>query len=339
VEVLVTGGNGFVGRHVVRALLDRGDGVRVLALPAEDTSSLAAGGVAVHRGDIRLPETLAPAIDGADAVVHLAAMMDVWRPLEDYRAVNVLGTEHVARAALLAGTRRFIHMSSSSVYGVSPGSPVEESHPLSPFDDPYPRTKAEGETLVQRMIADHGLAAVILRPDQIFGPGDWLHFGRTADRLRSGRAIVAGRGDNVLPLVYVADAVQGLLLALDDDGAVGQAFNITNDGYITQREFLTAVAREMGASPPRARVPYHVLYALAWWAERAAQAMRTTRRPPLTRLGVVFAATEMRVSIAKARQVLGYEPKTPLREGIRLTAEWLQSHHAGAATPVSGAVT
>ena len=102
-DVLVTGGNGFVGHHLVEALLDRGERVRVLALPEEDASGLERRGVAVHRGDICRPETLAAPMHGADAVIHLAAMMHVWRPLRDYRAVNVDGTEHVCKAALAAG--------------------------------------------------------------------------------------------------------------------------------------------------------------------------------------------------------------------------------------------
>src|SRR6266702_7458396 len=218
--ILVTGGNGFVGRHVVSALQERGDVMRVLALPSEDTSWLRQRGVAVYHGDVRVPESLARPVDGADAVLHLAAMMDVWRPTEDYRAVNVAGTENIGRAALAAGVRRFVHMSSSSVYGVALGRPADESFPLAPFPDPYPITKAAGDRVVQRMIAEDHLPAVIIRPDQIFGPGDHLHFGRMADRLRAGRGIVVGPGDNAMPFVYVTDAVQGLLLALDHDRAV-----------------------------------------------------------------------------------------------------------------------
>src|SRR5919198_1414530 len=129
-EVLVTGGNGFVGHHVVEALLDRGDRARVLALPGEDVSWLEARGVAIHRGDIRNPETLAAPMRGAEAVLHLAAMMDVWQPMRVYVAVNVGGTGNVCRAALAAGVRRLVHMSSSSVYGMGWDTPVEEHFAL-----------------------------------------------------------------------------------------------------------------------------------------------------------------------------------------------------------------
>jgi nucleoside-diphosphate-sugar epimerase len=330
--ILITGGNGFVGRHVISALQDRGDRVRVLALPGEDVSWLQERGVAVYRGDIRAPESLAQPVRGADAVLHLAAMMDVWRPIEDYRAVNVTGTENVCRAALAADVRRLVHMSSSSVYGVALGRPADESFPLAPFPDPYPITKAEGDRLVQRMIAEDHLPAVIIRPDQIFGPGDHLHFGTMADRLRSGHGIVIGSGDNTMPFVYVADIVRGLLLALDHDQAVGEAYNITNDQPLTQAQMLQAIAQEIGASPPRLHVPYRALYAAGYLAERLAMLAPSRARPPITRLGVAFFGTDNRYAIGKARRELGYSPQVGLRDAVRITAAWYQQHDRSSLT-------
>jgi nucleoside-diphosphate-sugar epimerase len=327
--VLVTGGNGFVGRHLVPALQDRGWAVRVLALPDEDTCWLQDHGIAVYEGDVRHPESLSAPMRGASAVLHLAAMMDVWRPIEDYRAVNVTGTENVCRAALTAGARRLIHMSSSSVYGMGLGRPADETFPLAPFPDPYPVTKAAGDVAVQRMIAEDHLPAVIIRPDQIFGPGDHLHFGRMADRLRAGKGIIVGRGDNAMPFVYVTDVVQGLLAALDHPDAVGQAFNITNDSPLTQHQLLAAIARETGGSLPRIHVPYQALYATGYLAERVAALTPSRRRPPITRLGVAFFGTDNRYAIGKARRELGFQPLVDLPEGVRLAAAW----YRGASRP------
>ena len=321
-RVLITGGNGFVGRHLVTALQQRGDEVRVLALPEEDTCVLEEHGVDVHRGDIRSPSTLVAAMDGADAVLHLAAMMDVWRPFADYHAVNVTGTENVCRVALAAGVGRLVHMSSSSVYGMALGRPADEGFPLLPFPDPYPLTKAAGDRLVYRLVRKEGLAAVIVRPDQIFGPGDHMHFGRMADRLRSGTSVIVGAGDNALPLVYVSDVVQGLLLALDEKRAVGEAYNVTNDHPLTQKQLLQAIARAVGARPPRVHMPYRALYAAGFAAERLAGHGSSSRRPPITRLGVAFAGTDNRYGIGKARRELGYSPCVDLEDGVRRTARW-----------------
>jgi nucleoside-diphosphate-sugar epimerase len=105
-EILVTGGNGLLGRHLVPELQRRGDTVRVLALPTEDASWLEQRGISVLRGDVRDPHTLAGPMAGVTAVVHMAAMIGVWRPAAEYRAVNVAGTRNVCRAALAAGVAR-----------------------------------------------------------------------------------------------------------------------------------------------------------------------------------------------------------------------------------------
>ena len=320
-EILVTGGSGFLGRQVVKALRKRSESVRVLALPGEDTISLEIQGVDVYRGDIRDPQAVVAAMNGVEGVLHLAGMMGLWRPIEDYRAVNVTGTENVCRAALAEGAR-VVHVSSWTVYGMGLGEPVREDRPLRPLREPYAMTKAEGDLSVQRMIAEDQLRAVIIRPGTIFGPGSTLNFGRIADRLLAGRWIIVGSGRNALPLVYASDVVRGLLHALDEPHALGEAYNIGNDHSLSQREFLTAVAREIGARPPRIRVPYRALYSVAYVAERLAEATRSTREPVVTRHGVNLFGTDNRHAIDKARRELGYAPQVPLTQGIRLAASW-----------------
>jgi nucleoside-diphosphate-sugar epimerase len=321
-DVLITGGNGLLGHHLVSALQERGDSVRVLALPGEETGWLEQRGVEVHRGDVRQPETLTAPVSGAHAVLHLAGMMGVWRPTEDYHAVNVTGTLNVCRAALSEGVGRVVHVSSWTVYGMDLGLPAREDFLLRPFHEPYAVTKAAGDKAVQRMIAEEHLPAVIIRPGSFFGPGDRLHFGRLADRLREGRGVIIGPGDNALPFVYVTDVVQGLLLALDHAHAVGHAFNITTDRPLTQQELLEAIARETGASPPRVHVPYRPLYTAGYLAERLAMASGSKTQPMMTRLGVKLFGTDNRHAIDKAREELGYRPRVGLREGVRLAADW-----------------
>jgi nucleoside-diphosphate-sugar epimerase len=320
-QILITGGNGFVGRHVVAALQARHDCVRVLALPTEDTSTLEERGVVVHRADVRDPQAVAAAMSGVDGVLHLAGMMGVWRPMPDYQAVNVTGTENVCRAALAEGAR-VVHVSSWTVYGMGLGEPVSEDFPLTPLREPYAMTKAAGDIAVQRMIAEDDLPAVIIRPGTIFGPGSELNFGRIADRVRAGRWIIVGSGRNALPLVYVTDVVQGLLLALDEDGAVGQAYNITNDRPLTQQQLIRLIAREIGARPPRMRVPYRPLYAAAYAAERLAVLTRSNREPLVTRHGVNLFGTDNRHAIEKARRELRYAPSVELQAGVRFAAAW-----------------
>ena len=261
-------------------------------------------------------------MSGVTAVFHLAGMMGVWRPLRDYRAVNVTGTRNVCMAALAEGVGRLVHVSSWTVYGMDLGRPSQEGFLLKPFCEPYAITKAEGDLAVQQMIADDHLPAVIIRPGTFFGPGDRLHYGRMADRLRAGKGVIVGRGENALPFVFITDVVQGLLLALDREHAVGQAYNVGNDSPLTQQQVLDAIAHDIGASPPTIHIPYRVLYAAGSAVEGVASLTGSQRQPILTRLGVKLFGTDNRHAIDKAQLELGYRPQVPVREGLRLTAAW-----------------
>jgi 2-alkyl-3-oxoalkanoate reductase len=330
-EILVTGANGLLGRHVVTMLQARGDDVRALVLPAEDATWLEARRVAVFRGDLRSPETLAAPLRGADALLNLAGMMGAWCSMQAYYDVNVTGVEGLCRAALAAGVGRVVHISSWRVYGNDVGTPCREDFPMRPLREPYSVTKVQGETVVQRLIAEEGLPAVIIRPGTFFGPGDRLHFGQLADRLRSGVSLIIGSGRNAVPFVYVTDVAQGVVLALDTERAVGQAYNITTDEVMTQDELLRAVADEVGAKPPSIHVPYHVLYAAAYAAEQVAMLPGYRRHPLVTRMGVTVFGADNRHSIDKARTELAYVPRVPLRDGVRLAGEWYRHQHEAAA--------
>jgi 2-alkyl-3-oxoalkanoate reductase len=322
-RVLVTGATGFVGPYLVSALRARGDTVRILALPGEDTTRFEQEHISIYRGDICLPETLAEPMRGVDTVFHLAGIHGLWRPKKEYYRVNVEGTEHVCQTTLTAGVRRLIHVSSWSVYGMGLGQPLHEGLPLRPLlSDSYTATKAEADKLVQRYITRRGLPAVIVRPAIMFGPGDQVNFRRMADRLRANKAVIIGSGHNALAFVYVTDVVQALLLASTQERAIGQTYNLSNDEPLTQEAFWGAIAEEIKAKPPRLHIPFHALYTLAFLAEHATSTDNPRRQPLVTRLGVQLFGTDNRIDIDKARRELGYTPQVSIREGIHRTASW-----------------
>jgi len=331
-EITITGGNGFLGRYLIGALQSRGDRVRVLALETEDTSWLEAHDVAVHRGDILDPDSLGPAFRGIQGVFHLAARIGAWHPMRDYHATNVVGTENVCQAALSAGVSRVVHISSAMVYDLASGRPVTELERLAPLDEPYCLSKAEGDLLVQRMIRYEHLPAVVLRPGTLIGPGDRLNFGRMADRVCAGRSIIIGRGGNAIPLFDVTDMVRALVLALDSEHALGETYNIGHDQPLTQADYLSLIAQELDAPPPRARVPYALLYSAAYCAERVAS-MTGNRVPPfVTRHGIKLYGADNVLSIEKARRELGYEPSVSLRDAVRRAARWYRDQQADPAS-------
>jgi len=329
-KVLITGATGLLGDHLLQALQQRGEQIRALVLPVENAEKLIAQGVEVVRGDVTDAGTLAPAVNDIEIIFHLAGMMGVNRPLAEYRLVNVTGSENLYRAAQAAGVRRFVHTSSHTVYGLGYGLFLNEKDALRPDPDTYSITKAEGDRLMRHLMLKSGVETVILRPGTFFGPGDRLHFGRIAQRMRNGKGVIIGRGDNALPFCYVTDVVQGFLLAAYHDKAPGNVYNVSNDRPLTQQEIFNAIADDVGGKRPTRRLPYLPVYYGSIVAEKAALIAHT--RPIVTRLGVMMFGTDTRHSVEKARSELGYEPKVDIRQGIRLAAAWF--HAAGMEQPL-----
>src|SRR6266516_3266555 len=342
-KVLITGATGLLGGHLLQALRQRGEQIRALVLPVENAERLTAQGIEVVRGDVTDAGTLAPALKGIEIIIHLAGMMGVNRPLADYRLVNVTGSENLYRAAQAAGVRRFVHTSSHTVYGLGHGRFLTEQDALRPDPDPYGITKAEGDRLTRRLLLESDVETVILRPGTFFGPGDRLHFGRMAQRIKSGKGVIIGRGDNALPFCYVTDVAQGFLLAAYHEKAAGNVYNITNDHPLTQQEIFDAIADAIGARRITRHLPYLPIYYGAFVAEKLAQITHT--RPSVTRWGVMMFGSDTRHSVEKARRELGYEPKVDIREGIRLAAAWFNAGgmeqpfvtHASQYAPLGGA--
>lgn len=323
-RVLITGATGLLGGHLIQALQERGEQIRALVLPVENADKLIEQGVEVVRGDITDASTLGPAVKDVELIFHLAGMMGVWRPLSDYRLVNVTGSENLYKAAQAAGVRRFVHTSSHTVYGLGYGRFMVEEDPLKPDPDPYSITKAEGDRMMRRLMIDSGVETVILRPGTFFGPGDRLHFGRMAQKMKDGKGLIIGKGNNALPFCYVTDVVQGFMLAAYHENAPGNVYNITNDQPLTQQEMFNAIADAVGGKRPWLHLPYLPIYYGSIVAERVVAPVTRTK-PVVTELGALMFGSDNRHSVEKARRELGFEPKVDLREGILLAAEWFNA--------------
>ena len=323
-RVLITGATGLLGGHLIRELRERGEAIRALVLPVENTDRLVEQGVEVVRGDVTDASTLGSAVKEIELIFHLAGMMGVWRPLAAYRLVNVTGSENLYQAAQQAGVRRFVHTSSHTVYGLGYGRFLTEKDALRPDPDPYSLTKAEGDRLLRRLMLSSQVETVILRPGTFFGPGDRLHFGRMAQKVKDGKGLILGRGDNALPFCYVTDIVQGFLLAAYHEHAPGNVYNITNDRPLTQVEMFNAIADAVGGVRPRLHLPYLPIYYGSIVAERVVAPLTRTK-PVVTQLGAMMFGSDNRHSVEKARRELGYEPKVDLREGIQLAAQWFNA--------------
>lgn len=326
-RTLVTGAAGLLGGHVADLLHERGEAVRVFARPGEDVSRLEQAGAEVCRGDLGDGAPLETAVNGVDRVLHCAARTGPWGPMAEYELANVRGLKMLVDAALAAGVRRFVHVSSITVHGNDVRGTADEDAALRVEPNPYSRTKVMGERLLWEMIRNKGVSISIVRPGWIYGPRDRASFARFATLIRAGKMVVIGSGNNHIPLIHVRDVAQGTILASEVPEAVGRAYLLVNDEPVTQRDYLNAIASELGVRPPGRHIPYRLAMALGATAETAGHVMHWQHPPPLMRYGLQLAGGENCFNISRARRELGFVPRINLAQGVRDSVAWYRSEY------------
>jgi len=307
---------------VTTLLITRGARPRALVHPGDDAGWLARAGADVRACDIADRAAIAPALTGVDSVIHCAARTGPWGPAAEYERTNVRGLETLTRAALAAGVRRIVHVSSITVHGNNVRGEADEGSPLRAEANPYSRTKVAGERLLQRMIAGDGAPVTIVRPGWIYGPRDTSSFARIARMVDQGRMIVVGSGQNHLPLIHVRDVAEGIVLACEAEPAAGRVYLLVNDQPVTQRDFLAAIAAELGAPVPTRRIPYGAAMLAGGLAENLGHLARLRQPPPVMRYGLQLLGGENRFVITRARRELGFSPRIGLTEGVRDGIGW-----------------
>lgn len=320
---LVTGGTGFVGAHLVRALLGRGDAVRCLARPGSRLDNLAGLDVEVVTGDLCDPASLERAVAGCDQVFHCAAdyRLYVRDPSELY-AVNVEGTRCLLRAAASAGASRIVYTSSVGALGLVPdGSPATETTPvtLDRMIGHYKRSKFLGERVAQELAAE-GAPIVIVNPSTPVGELD-------IKPTPTGRMIVdflAGRMpayvDTGLNLIDVRDVADGHLLAAEH-GRVGERY-ILGCRNLSLREILGLLATMTGLPAPRVRVPHWIPAAFATASTAWARARGTEPRVSIE--SVRMSRYRMYFDAEKAVRELGL-PQTPVENALDRAVAWFRA--------------
>jgi 2-alkyl-3-oxoalkanoate reductase len=329
--VLVTGASGMLGRGVALALADRGDQVTVLQRHP------AGLGLPEVLTDISDAESVRAAVTNQDAVIHLAAKVNVIGPAAEYERVNVQGTRAVVSACVTAGVRRLVHVSSPSVAhsghaligrGADPADPVAAR-------GPYARSKAAAELIA--LGADRGrLAVVAIRPHSVWGPGDTQLVARVVDRARRGRLPLIGSGAALIDSTYVVNAVEALVAALDRCvEARGQALVVTNGEPRPVAELLAAVCCAAGVPQPKRHVPVRLaraggtLVESLWTLTQGLRAAHNGDDPPLTRFLVEQLSTAHWFDQRLTRQVLHWQPRISLDEGFAELQRWYS--HGGPA--------
>lgn len=332
IRSLVTGGCGFVGRHLVEALLDRGDVVTVVDMAPEPPDSR----VSYHRVDISDAAAVEGLCDGVDVVYHNASVVHTRNnQVEHVWNVNLGGTENFLKESRRAGVTKFVYVSSASaVYEGKDIKDGDESLPYSSVSQaPYADSKIAAEKLVLEQNGEGGLFTCALRPHVIFGPWDNRLLPTILQRAKAGKLKLAvGRGDWLSDFTYVGNLIDALLLAegqLGDGGkANGRAYFVTNGEPMKFFDFVGQVLHQLDLPPIKGFVPYWIAYSVA----AVKESIDTLRGGDLqadqgvSRFAIRYLCTHHYFDIGRAKEDLGYVPRVNIAAGIEKTVAHLREH-------------
>ena len=323
--ILVTGASGFVGSAVARLLLDAGHDVRVMVRATSARTNLTDPRLDIVAGDLRDAASIGRAMAGVHDLFHVAADYRLWaRDPQDIVRTNVEGTRAVMAAARDAGVARIVYTSSVATLAALPDrSPSDETHPLPAAKavGAYKYSKVAAEQLVEAMVAQDKLPAVIVNPSTPIGPGDArpTPTGRIVIEAACGR--MPAYVDTGLNLVHVDDVAQGHIAAWQK-GRIGERY-ILGGQDVLLGDMLREIARQVGRAPPKLRLPRELIFPIAYAAEAAAHF--TGREPFVTVTGLKLAKDHMFFSSAKAERELGYRAR-PYGEAIADALAWFRRH-------------
>jgi nucleoside-diphosphate-sugar epimerase len=304
--VAVTGAAGFIGTAMCRRLVAEGHDVVGIDVDSGSAARVAATGAQFRRADVSDRGAVRGALDGAELVVHTAALLPGSGGMADSVRVNVGGTENVCVAARDAGVTRVVHLSSVAAWGYDFKTDITEDEPLATHSPhPYIATKAASELVARK----HG--ATIVKPGDVYGPESQPWAVIPFELIKSGRAALPMKGRGILTLVYVDDLVDCVYRALTRPEGEGGVFTAWDGRPVTAKEFFDHYARMLGRKGVRT-APAAVLRPL----------MRLT--PGVNPADLIFLMRRAAYPNTRAREVLGWRPRVTLEEGMKRTEEWLR---------------
>jgi nucleoside-diphosphate-sugar epimerase len=326
-RVLVTGGAGFLGSHLVEALVEASHQVRVLLRFGEDPRNIKHLDVEMVFGDVCVPMSLKQALRNCDVVYHLAAVVKDFGPKAEFLRVNFEGTKALLREACNSSCRRFVFMSSLAVHRARrPIAQGNEDNQRDNYAMPYALSKILAEDAVMEAHQKRMIEGVIVRPALFpYGERDRTSFLPLVKNLS--RYYHVASGDATFCTVYAKNLAHGLVLCGEREEASGQTFIITDDVKVTWKQFIAKVCEGMGIKPITRSVPRSIACLLALLNEGFA--LMTNKEPLITRYRVAIASNDFWFSCDKAKKSLGYSPIFSLDDGLKRTIAWARAELKG----------
>lgn len=319
---LVTGANGFIGSHIVDALIKKKFRARILLRHGSNIENIAEyinnKSVEVVFGDLRDPLSVEKALKGISIICHSAAVTDLSATRRDLFEVNVHALKRMIDIASKQNIKRFVHISSIGACDKNHLT-INEDTPLSPIND-YERSKSKGEHIALRAFVKSGFPVTILEPSAVYGPRVNIGFPYMLEVVRSGRMRYPVNEKTLLNLLYVTDLVQAVELSIEKEEAIGERFVIGGEKSYTYKELIETTAEEFRVPPPRKHIPISIAKTFIFLLEKMARLRG--KKPKVYTHYFDYLTQDMVLDITKAKTILGYTPKVSLEKGMKEMVSW-----------------
>ncbi len=332
-KILVTGGGGFLGTHIIKKLQEKG--FTPVSFSRHRYKHLDDLGVESIVGDVANRSDTDRAMDGIDAVIHTSAMVGISCIKKPFFETNVIGTRNLLVSAKKHGARRFVYCSSPSVvFDGRDHEGIDESYPYpEKYLSCYPMTKAIAEREVLGANDPDNFRTCALRPHLIWGPGDNNLLPRLAERAKAGKLLIVGDGKNVIDTVYVENAADAhilALLALAEKGrADGKAYFITQDEPVDcWNGFINTLLAKLDLPKVTKKISLRKAYVVGAGCEIIYKLLRIKKEPPMSRFLALELALSHWFDISAAKRDLGYRPAVSTEEGFERVSKWWQDSYA-----------